>query len=99
MRRRRLTSEDIVSRMAQAGVDHWLAMNRLCPTCYTNLHELPADANLYYHMVGECEKELLLIGPGWIRHGENVDCPMADAAARREVKAPKRKIEVSNESI
>ena len=26
------------------------------------------------------------VGPNWIRTGQNVDCPMADAEARREVK-------------
>jgi len=27
------------------------------------------------------------VGPNWIRTGQNVDAPLADAAARREVKA------------
>ena len=27
------------------------------------------------------------VGPSWIRTGQNVDAPLADAAARREVKA------------
>jgi hypothetical protein len=30
----------------------------------------------------------IFVGPGWIRTGRNVNCPMADAAARREVKVP-----------
>lgn len=34
-------------------------------------------------------EDQVYIGPGWIRTGRNVNAPLADAMARREVKIPR----------
>lgn len=34
-------------------------------------------------------EDQVYIGPGWIRTGRNVNAPLADAIARREVKVPR----------
>jgi len=89
-RLKRLTENDIVRRMAQSDVQHWLSLNRRCPTCLATLDQNAAFDNIYPHMVGECDRELIIVGPEYIRRGQNVNCPLADAAARREVKAPRK---------
>jgi hypothetical protein len=83
---RRLTESDVVNRAMQSDIFHWKMMNYRCPTCYARICDLITDESVYPHMVGECEKELLLVGPNWVRTGRNVDTPLADDADRREVR-------------
>ncbi|MGC2234215.1 MAG: hypothetical protein WBA09_22130 [Candidatus Acidiferrum sp.] len=89
-RLKRLTANDIVNRMARSDMDHWLAMNQRCPTCCATLPYVASEADILHHMRGDCEKELVIIGLGWARRGHNVNAPLADAEARREVKAPRK---------
>jgi hypothetical protein len=88
-RLKRLTENDIVRRMAQSDVQHWLSMNARCPTCLATLDQNGAFNDIYPHMVGECDRELVIVGPEYIRRGRNVNCPLADAKDRREVRAPR----------
>jgi hypothetical protein len=85
-RRKRITESDIVNRAVAADIAWWLRMNQRCPTCCVKLADLETGDSLYRHMAGQCEKDLLIVGIDWIRSGQNVDAPLADAADREEVK-------------
>jgi hypothetical protein len=88
-RLKRLTENDIVRRMAQSDMNHWLAMNHRCPTCCALLPYVASEADILRHMRGDCENELVIVGPEYIRRGQNVNAPLADAIDRREVKVSK----------
>jgi hypothetical protein len=79
MLRRRLTPT-LVSRAAQSDISWWKMMHCYCPTCCIKISNLTEDESIYPHMVGECEKELILVGPNWVRPGRHVDAPLADRA-------------------
>jgi hypothetical protein len=88
-RRKRITESDIVNRAVAADIAWWSRMNPHCPTCCVKLADLQTGDSLYRHMVGDCEKDLLILGIDWVRQGRNVDAPLADAADREEVKVNK----------
>ena len=89
-RSKRLTEADIVARAARSDFEHWQSLNQRCPTCLVKFDGPQTFATLYPHMIGECDRELIIVGPEYIRRGQNVNCPLADAADRREVKVPRK---------